>query len=276
MTEQVNATEREDSMLSDEDLYDQEWGTTSDNKSDTDHLDNSAQEKAESQNTYLRTVDDDSNTGDPRAPETNLAEDVISDATWDSASDGQRQAYQKVQNEFNAERGRVAAERKRSAQLDKDLRESRSQLNELTRERGTYETEHPELFNEVKTFMESKGYSQPAAVAPGSDELSPEIEQVLAVHPDAPQLMKTPEWEAQARRFTAEQVRQFNSDNPYDFIRLVNDVKLSLAMSKQSSPNAAQQRLEAAATHVSSGRGSAPATSALSDAAAYDAEWEKE
>lgn len=292
MTNQVNVTESNQPELSDDEQYEAEWADedetvqspssepSSDDTSDSDHSDDTDHGKAEETGDAASgTVGDDTQGNTSEAQEQEAGEQTNPDDIWADAPEHLRQAYLKAQNDLNAQTGRLDAERKRIQQLEDNLNSTSAELREHTREKGEYETEHPELFKEVLTVFESRlpQVTQPAESENTEEELTDEIKLVLKYHPDVHDLMATPEWAAAEQNFTPEQKLQFDSPDPVEFINLVSNVKQNLAnQATQSSSSSAQERLEQATTAGPSGQPSSPAKVNLTDDEQYDAEWEKD
>ena len=288
MTNQVtNVTENENEVLSNEDAYDAEWDndddsdlitdpfTQDDDKSVSDSTNDVNHGNAEEAPTESGTVADETQDNLDK-PTEGSAESSDGGDIWANASESQKLAFKQAQNDLSRETGRAKSQQQLNASLQKELENRNALYAEETREKGAYETEHPELFNEVLGVMESRnGLSQSQAdVATDSTGDNPEdIQLVFKVHPDAHDLMQTPEWGNFAGNLNAHQTKQLNSDDPFDFIDLMSEYKTQKRVSAHNSSGDLEDTL------TSSSRGSGSSASApnrrnLSVSESYDAEWE--
>lgn len=284
MTQQVNGTEQETGELSDAEQYAKEWdeddATSGDSSKANANVDDNSnatdQEKATSTATVTEGVVSNGHTaGSPKSSPTDSAESGVDDI-WAGATEAQRVAYNNAHNGLNAMKGRAKASSQKQSGLEKELQKSNAELAEINRQKGTYETEHPELFNEMKTLYASNI----SAAAEGSSEeghsaeMTDDIRVVFKAHPDANAVMASQDWVAFQNTFTDDQTRQFDSEDPADFIQLMTDYKVQEAVRK-STPSKNDLLLNEAAGH-SGGSSSQPNSkrSAMTAQEAYDDEWD--
>lgn len=288
MTNQVdNVTETVTNELSEQEAYDAEWGEDDDSdqdinsnlSSDSESSDDSNEDgdhgKAEDTTTHGETVanDDQGNTNESA---NGSAESAADDDIWATATDAQKLAFKKAQNDLNRETGRARSQQQRNADLEKEVQAANAKYAEETRTKGEYETEHPELFNEVMDRIEARNgtHTQAAAAVDNGDELPDDIKLVFKIHPDANDLMQTSEWETFASNFTAEQTAQFEGDDPYAFVDLLAEYKTQRRIATHTSSSS-----DDLSDTLTQSTGSASATSKtngrrLTAAESYDAEWD--
>lgn len=273
MTEQVNGTENQEKQLSDEELYALEWAEDeeSSDASDSENLDD--QGKAEGDDPASETPVANSAEKAPLDTSNDNPAEGVSDDIWANASEAQRQAYLKAQSDFQAMVGRHKSSEKTKAALQKELDKAQAALHEATREKGTYETTHPELFKEVETYVSSKLPKPQESSEPheSDDDLAP----IFKLHPDAAEILNSAEWKDFESRMDGRLKEKYESDDPLDFASVLTDYKLDQAVKKKASENEA---LLAAAATGSGGTSSKPATVVRGRSVAedYDAEWERE
>lgn len=286
MTEQVNAKSEEQVILSDEEAYDKEW--------DEDE-ESSSKQPDESPDSNIKTEDDESSESDTAsdnevvnsegntAPENNdssPAEEVSGDDIWANATEEQRQAFEKVQNDFKSVTGRHKSAEQRKAELEKEFKELKAKHHELTREKGEYEQNHPELFNEVLEVVASRTQAETDAHTEDTDEdahdEADDIRAVYKAHSDLEDVMSSPEWSTFTQELSDEQQTKYNSLDPLDFISLVTEFKVDRAAKASAQTETKATEVEESGT-VNSGSGSKPdARVIMSDDDLYDAEWEKD
>lgn len=287
MTEQVNVTENNESAVSAND-YDAEWAkedeNTASSTSDVEVIQDAPPAIVDEKADEPETAKDDSEPVtqqdvSPETPENNSAESETSGDIWANAPAELKDAYEKAQNDFKAMKGRHKNAEHRAAALQKEFDKVNNQFAEVTRKKGVYETEHPELFNEVKELMESR--LPQAESAEAAQEPSEDLQVVFKVHPDASDILNSTEWETYKSAFTVEQQNKFDSPDPYEFIDLMNEFKQEqkVARVKASYEDEGARRkavLEEAAS--AEGKASKPSStkSNLSVDEAYDAEWARE
>jgi hypothetical protein len=286
MTQQDNGTTKENEVLSDDELYNLEWAdddakseaNAGDAPSSDDGTETTGQEKAEGDETVSDpAVPDEAAEGSPKGSTEGSAESSDDDI-WAGATDAQRVAYKNAQNGLNAMSGRARVSSKKHTDLEKELQKSKQELAEFTRTKGTYETEHPELFDEVRTAFASATSQSPeqSSTAPATDEVPDDIKVVFAAHPDASAVMASPEWADFQNSLTGEQVRQNNSDDPADFINLVSTFKTQEAHRK-TAPSRNEVLLDAAAGPAGGSSSTPSRKKALMSAQeSYDAEWDED
>jgi len=288
MTNQVNnVTENGSAVNSDIDAYDAAW----DEEDDLDQTsDSSEQIKAivgdstpaiDQENASMDdpesdvTVADESNSDTPATEEEAPSGEHDPSDIWADANDAQRAELVKLQNDLKSMSGRTASERNAKAALEKELQTTKSELREFTRTKGLYETEHPELFQEVTTYLEEAGVTQPNAdmSGGGTDVNDDDIKTVFRVHPDAHDLMQTDEWSAFVGDLPSDLQAKYGSDDPFDFIEVLTEFKVS---SRSAKPKAQPKPKPKAVPNARlGGNGSRPsATQHLSDQQGYDAEWD--
>jgi len=279
----MNVTEGNPSELSDEEAYAAEWerDDTSDQGSDDftpaggasyeDSTGNSDHGKAEETTTHSGTVGNE-NQGGSQSSGNSSAESGVSDDIWSQATEAQRQAFTNAQNDLNRETSRAKSQQRLNADMQKELARAKADYHELTREKGTYEQEHPELFNEV--FSRMKEVSDPATqdttASEGYEALPEDIKLVFKVHPDANDLMQTPEWGTFASSLTVAQTAQMDSDDPFEFISLVSEFKTQRRM---KSPSGSALQDTVTRSGGSSSAASRSTNRSLTEAEAYAAEW---
>jgi hypothetical protein len=283
LTNQVrNVTEGNNSELSDEEAYAAEWerDDTSDQGDDdftstggvsfADSDGNSNHGKAEETTTHSGTVGK-GNQGGTNGSDNSSAESGVSDDIWAQATDAQRQAFTNAQNDLNRETSRAKSQQRLNADMQKELDKTKADYGELTRTKGTYEQEHPELFNEVFSRMkEVSGPAQNTAADEGDDGLPDDIKLVFKVHPDANDLMQTPEWGTFASSLTSAQTAQMESDDPFEFISLVSEFKTQRRM---NSPTGSGLENTVTRSGGASSSASRSTTRSMTDDEAYAAEW---
>lgn len=278
--------EAEKKELSDEELYDLAWededGDKPSAKPDAGESEDGSDEAAEkaraADTANAAKVGEEEGTaakGNEGAP----AEEKPNDDPWSTAPPELRQAYQKAQNDIKSVAGRHAAAERKAAEMEKELKRLNAEKAELTRKKGTYEQEHPELFNEVLTVVESRvKASAPAEPeAPATPEEDEGIKTVYRIHKDVGAVMSSPEWAEFVSALTPEQQALYSSNDPYEFSDLVTEFKVAKA-ARAAKPKASQRdELLAAAAAPSGKAASKPAArSYLTPEEAYDAEWEKD
>lgn len=287
MTNQVNATGNNEDAVSVDD-YDAEWAkedednssSPSDTQVITDAPPTIVDEKAAEPDTAKGEAEPKAQEEvSPETSEVSSAESETSDDIWANAPPELKDAYEKAQNDFKAMKGRHKNAEHRAAALQKEFDKVNNQLGEATRKKGVYETEHPELFNEVKELMESRlPQAESAEIA---QEPSEELQVVFKVHPDASDILNSKEWETYKSNFTVEQQTKFDSPDPYEFIDLMNEYKQErkVAEVKSSYEDEAARRkavLEEASPAEGKSSKPNPEKSNMSVEDAYDAEWAKE
>jgi hypothetical protein len=285
MAQQDNGTTLDTKELSDAELYELEW-EDDDAKSDShdsgtgqeeDGSETKGHEKANGGETVSNPVVPDAKAeGSPEGSNEGSAESSDSDI-WAGASEAQKVAYKNAQNGLNAMSGRARVSSKKQTDLEKELQKSKRELAEFTRTKGTYETEHPELFDEVRTaFASSTSQASEQSSAATSDEVPDDIRVVFAAHPDASEVMASPEWAAFQSSLTGEQITQNNSDDPADFINLVSTFKTQEAVRK-SAPSRSQVLLDAASGSAGGSKSTPSQKKAgMTAKEAYDAEWNED
>jgi len=293
-TQGQNVTGSAKEELSAEEQYNQEWENESDSDqadSNTnqdsvapkaDGLESDTEERAEDTGSATSRTADNENRGTPSGnSSSNSSGSKDDDDIWAGATEAQRLAFNKAHNDFNSMSGRTRAEQRRADDLAKELAQERSKLAQLNRTKGTYETEHPELFDEVMEVIKSRNPVQPEAQpSPVSDEqLDEDIKTVYKVHPDAQDLMTSPDWKDYVEGLTEPQRQQFNSDNPYEFIDLLSSYKTHIAVkaaTKGSKQYSEDDILDDTVTRTPGTSSRSPAKAAMSDEDAYDSEWAKD
>lgn len=288
MTNQVDVTETDTKSLSDEEQYEAEWGkdddsdqvvdlaTSEDADSEKDREEDGDQGKAEDAGTATpETVN--AGTGDTTPDGTdNPKADGDGGDIWADAPEELRSAYLKAQNERDSAVGRANSFRDEKARLEKEFEAAQLRLSEATREKGVYEQEHPELFDEVLKVVESRT-PQPADTSENAgEELDEAAKAVLKVHPDAYNLMQTDAWSDFASSASPELQAKLNSDDPYEFIDYVNEFKIEqrLAAARSETPTTPDDDTP---PPPPPGTGSRPGNpSPQSDDDGYDEEWAKE
>ncbi len=288
MTNQVNATDNNDGAVSNVDDYDAEWAkedednssSPSDTQVITDAPPTIVDEKAAEPDTAKGEAEPEAQEEvSPETSEVSSAESETSDDIWANAPPELKDAYEKAQNDFKAMKGRHKNAEHRAAALQKEFEKVNNQLGEATRKKGVYETEHPELFNEVKDLMESR--LPQAESAETAQEPNEELQVVFKVHPDASDILNSSEWETYKSNFTVEQQTKFDSPNPYEFIDLMNEYKQERKIAEvKSSYEDESARRKAVLEESSPAEGKAskpnPEKSNMSVEDAYDAEWARE
>lgn len=297
MTDRVNETGKNKEELSDDELYELEWGEDEDSdgsagqaqddddSADDDGSDDSYQEKAESEDTASQqSVAEGEGTVPRGVQQPAPAEGQADDDPWANVPAELRQAYLNAQNGLQAMKGRERAVSQKARALEKELEATRGKLSEATRQKGPYETNHPELFEEVRKAM---GYSTPStpqasqtkdsASQDGGDD---DLEAVYRIHPDAPQILQSEEWAAFEKSMSTEQKQQYSSPDPLDFISLVQDFKIQRAARavQATAKDRNAELLAAADAAVDKGTSSRADRNKtrMTDDEAYDAEWERE
>lgn len=293
MTNQVmNVTDTNDADLSEEELYDKEWAEDeapdqgqSDHPPLEDNRDSqgsalSNQEKAEDTGSATsRTVSEGLGSDTPDTTKGTPSGGSTEEDIWAAATEAQRLAFLKAQNDFNSMSGRARAEQQRRADLEKELEKERAEKARLTRQKGTYETEHPELFDEVLNVLKSEqGFAQPTQPAsPNQSVVDAGVKTVLQVHPDAQDLMQSDEWSGYVSSLDSNQRALLESDNPYEFIDLLNSFKtdraVKAALKATSTPVNEDDLLSDSITAKQGSASRAQVTGSMSDEEAYDAEW---
>lgn len=287
MTEQVNVTDNSESAVSESD-YDTEWAKEDENSSSSpseveviqDAPPAIVDEKAAKPETAKGEAEPGTQQDvSPETLEESSAESETSGDIWANAPAELKDAYEKAQNDFRAMKGRHKNAEHRAAALQKEFDKVNGQFAEVTRKKGVYETEHPELFNEVKEMMESR---LPQAESAETDqEPSEDLQVVFKVHPDASNILNSTEWETYKSAFTVEQQNKFDSPDPYEFIDLMNEFKQEqkIAQVKASYTDESDRR-KAVLEEASSAEGKASKPSSiknnLSVSEAYEAEWARE
>lgn len=286
MTQQVNGTTTDKVELSDDELYAAEWekedspdlapsASTGGDDFDEDGDTPDGQGKATVAATVpAAAVVDKASVPAQTQPKVDPAEGATDDDIWAQATPAQRQAFLKAQNDFQAMKGRHRTDSQRKADLEKELATAKATLAEASRVKGTYETEHPELFQEVTQYLTTKGVTAPVAAA-DTDEIPEDLKIVFKVHADVGDVMKTPEWAAYQTAFTPEQTAQFNSDNAFDFIDLITSFKTDQAVSRATNRNAELLAASAGAGGRGTGSQVTAKKSNMTDRESYDAEWDR-
>ncbi len=288
MTEQVDVTDNNESAASDIDDYDAEWAKedkdTSSLPSDIKVVEDApptiVDEKAAEPDTAKGEAEPEAQEEvSPETSEESSAESESSDDIWANAPVELKEAYEKAHNDFKAMKGRHKNAEQRAAALQKEFDKVNNQLGEATRKKGVYETEHPELFNEVKDLMESR---LPHAQSAETDqEQNEDLQVVFKVHPDASDILTSSDWETFKSNFTVEQQTKFDSPDPYEFIDLMAEYKQErkIAEIKSSFEDESARRkavLEEASPAVGKASKPNPEKTNMSVEDAYDAEWAKE
>ena len=295
MTNQVeNVTGTATEELSAEELYNLEWESESDSDqadaptlqgntpSDDDSSKFDSKGRAEDTGPATsRTADSESSRSPKGKSSSNPSGGQGDDDIWEGATEAQRLAFNKAQNDFNSMSGRTRAEQQRRADLEKELELERQKLAQINRKKGTYETEHPELFDEVLEVLQSRNPVQPTAQGDtqGNPKMDEDIRTVYKVHPDAQDLMTSQDWASFSEDLTVAQRQQFESDDPYEFIDLLNSFKTYVAVkavTKGSRQYSDEDILDDAVTRAPGSSSRGPAKAAMSDEDAYDSEWAKD
>lgn len=297
MTDQVkNDTDDQNTGLSDDELYELEWeededgtdhsdssDTTQDDTSDDDSTGENVDGKAEEGGPETdQTVDEDSSKDDSGDSSDSSSGTNDDDDIWAGLNEVQRAELKKLQNDQSSAVGRAAAVQRQLSEREKELEAKEAELRAATRTKGNYETEHPELFNEVKDYLEAEGYQKPATQSPqdqdeaNADEPDDDVKLVMRAHPDAANLMQTDEWSDFVGNLDGELKDKAQSDDPWDFIDLVNEFKVAQRVS-QAQQNVAPQDDEDDSVVVR-GKSSQSQTKrgALTADEEYDLEWEND
>jgi len=291
MTNQVNDTGSGQTELSEEELYDQEWEAEGDSDQapsagNSDYTDDSndsdeplAEERAgDTGSATSRTAVKGNSSTTKASPSANHSGGKADSDIWEGATDAQRLAFLKAQNDFNSMSGRAKAEQQRRADLEREIENQRTEQARVNRKKGTYETEHPELFDEVNEYLRSSGQvsykEEPKANTKGDDD----IRTVFKVHPDAQELMLQDDWQQYTKALSDTQQRQLESDDPYEFIDLINSFKTHRAVraATRSANVQDDDLLDESVTRSPGTSSRAPAKGAMSDDEAYEAEWAKD
>ena len=291
MTDQVNETDPDETAVSDVDDYDAEWDleekTSSEPEAKKVNEDapsiNKADDKVAESDTASAPAEPEANESvSPETSEVTPAEELTPEDIWANASLPQREAYKKAQNDFNAMKGRHKNAEHRAAALQTEFEKVQSQLAETSREKGVYEQEHPELFQEVKALMNAE---QGVPAAESGSPSNEELQVVFKVHPDVQDIMATEDWTNFTSKFSAEQQNKFDSPNPYDFIDLVGEYKQAKAVQKantnlSNTEVSESARRKALLEESSPAEGKAsqpnPAKQNMSEEEQYDSEWARE
>jgi hypothetical protein len=289
LTNQVdNVTETNLDELSTQEDYDKEWDdddasdqsideSNSEEESNDDSSEDGDHEKAEETATAGSGTVDGENHSTPNVTADSSAESNDAGDIWADATDAQRLAFKKAQNELNRETGRARSQQQRNADLEKELKTTKSEYSEATREKGAYELEHPQLFDEVLGRLKNQQGVPAPADSPVSerDEPSEDIKVVFKVHPDAHDLMQTPEWGTFASGLTDEQKVQLESDNPFEFIDLLSEFKTvrRISAASGSTPDDLSDTLTSAGGSSSSASGVNKRRLSIQES--YDREWDE-
>lgn len=283
MTDPVKGTEKQEEELSDEEQYEQEWGedaatsdtATSDDSSKDDGSETADQEKADDDETVSTSeVPDENEEGSPESSTTDSAENV-SDDIWANATEAQKVAFRNARNGLNAMKGRANVSATKQAALEKELKKATTALTEATRVKGEYETNHPELFNEVKSlFTTDSSETTDGGEASETSEVDNEddIRAVFKAHPDASLVMATDAWLDFQDNLSEADTKRYNSDDPADFIALMSDFKVQEAQAKTKASSSVLD--DAAVDTKGSGSRPSPKKTVMTDQEAYDAEWD--
>lgn len=295
MTNQVeNVTENQNTELSVDEEFDLEWekdeesdqlsadDNSSSESSEADSDDSADHGKAEDNGPETDgTVDDESSSdtsGDDSESDSGQTDE---DDIWAGASEAQRQAFEKSQNDLNSMTGRARKEREDRLALERDFENTQRELREHTRTKGAYETEHPELFNEVKTYLEESGYQKQSAEPQddtGSEEPDDDVKLVMKIHPDASDLMQSDAWSDFVGDLSAENQKLLESDDPYDFVDLMYSFKTDQKIKEIQASQQQQEQEEEddSVVHQGGSSTSAPRKTTLTVEEDFDQEWNKD
>lgn len=288
MTEQVNVTDNDESAVSQIDDYDSEWAKEDEDNSSSpsvtevieDAPPSIVEDKAAEPSTAQGAAETSTEESvSPADPEASSAESEASGDIWANASPELKEAYEKAQNDFKAMKGRHKNAEHRAAALQKEFDKVNNHLGEVTRKKGVYETEHPELFNEVKEMVESRMPSAQSAEI--GEEPSEELQVVFKVHPDASDILNSEKWESFKSSFSIEQQTKYDSPDPYEFIDLMSEYKQEQKVSEVKSSyedESARRKAVLEESSPTSGKASKPnpEKSNMTQEEAYDAEWDRE
>lgn len=252
--------------------YDDEWA-----------LDDEASQESEEQTPELKT-DDEAPAADesaheeaaessPEGTDTESAE-TGDDDLWSNATESQRAAYSKAENEYKAMMGRNRVASQRADQAEAELREAQEELNRLreqTREKSEYELQHPELFEAFRSEMDSRiAPLQAQQSTSETDDLDAAASAVLEAHPNAGDLMNSTEfngWLASQPNYV---VNAMESTNPADIISILDSYTANLPSDTPDTSG-----LDAISTpDTSSSQPDTRPKESLSAQEQYDAEWE--